>query len=255
MLDLIWLIPALPLLGFLDPGRVRPPSRRSAGRLLRRRRCSPAPSSSPWRRSSTSSAPPPRSGPTSSRCSSGCPSASLQVDMAFLADPLSIAMCLFVTGVGTLIHVYAVGYMHGDPKFSKFFCYLNLFAFSMLVLVLGENMLVTFLGWEGVGHVLVPADLVLAHPGVGGDRRQEGVHHQPGRRLGLHGGDVPRLRRRRVAELLHRQRGGDPGRPRPVDGDGDRRDAVHRRRRQERPAPAVPLAPRRDGGSDPGVGA
>ena len=79
------------------------------------------------------------------------PVGSLQVDAAFLADPLSIAMCLFVTGVGTLIHVYAVGYMHGDPKFSKFFCYLNLFAFSMLVLVLGENLLVTFLGWEGVG--------------------------------------------------------------------------------------------------------
>jgi NADH-quinone oxidoreductase subunit L len=79
------------------------------------------------------------------------PVGSLQVDMAFLADPLSIAMCLFVTGVGTLIHFYAVGYMHGDPKFSTFFCYLNLFAFSMLVLVLGENMLVTFLGWEGVG--------------------------------------------------------------------------------------------------------
>ena len=79
------------------------------------------------------------------------PVGSLQVDMAFLADPLSITMCLFVTGVGTLIHVYAIGYMHGDPKFSKFFCYLNLFAFSMLVLVLGENLVVTFLGWEGVG--------------------------------------------------------------------------------------------------------
>jgi NADH-quinone oxidoreductase subunit L len=79
------------------------------------------------------------------------PVASLQVDMAFLADPLSIAMCLFVTGVGALIHLFAVGYMHGDPKFSKFFLYLNLFAFSMLMLVLGENLLVTFLGWEGVG--------------------------------------------------------------------------------------------------------
>ena len=79
------------------------------------------------------------------------PVGALQVDMAFLADPLSIAMCLFVTGVGTLIHVYSVGYMHGDPKFSKFFCYLNLFACSMLILVLGENLLVTFLGWEGVG--------------------------------------------------------------------------------------------------------
>jgi len=79
------------------------------------------------------------------------PVGSLRVDMAFLADPLSITMCLFVTGVGALIHLYAVGYMHGDPKFSKFFLYLNLFAVSMLLLVLGENLLVTFLGWEGVG--------------------------------------------------------------------------------------------------------
>ncbi|MEY3641413.1 MAG: NADH-quinone oxidoreductase subunit, partial [Actinomycetota bacterium] len=79
------------------------------------------------------------------------PVGSLEVKMAFLADPLSITMALFVTGIGTLIHLYAVGYMHGDPKFSKFFIYLNLFAFSMLMLVLGENLLVTFLGWEGVG--------------------------------------------------------------------------------------------------------
>jgi NADH-quinone oxidoreductase subunit L len=79
------------------------------------------------------------------------PVGSLHVDLAFLADPLSITMCLFVTGIGTLIHLYAIGYMHGDPRFSKFFLYLNLFALSMLVLVLGENMLVTFLGWEGVG--------------------------------------------------------------------------------------------------------
>ena len=79
------------------------------------------------------------------------PVGSLQIDMAFLADPLSIAMCLFVTGVGALIHLYAIGYMHGDANFSKFFLYMNLFAFSMLMLVLGENLLVTFLGWEGVG--------------------------------------------------------------------------------------------------------
>jgi len=79
------------------------------------------------------------------------PIGSLKVDLAFLADPLSITMALFVTGIGTLIHLYAIGYMHGDPKFSKFFLYLNLFVFSMLMLVLGENLLVTFLGWEGVG--------------------------------------------------------------------------------------------------------
>ncbi len=79
------------------------------------------------------------------------PIAGKSIDMAFLVDPLSITMCLFVTGIGSLIHLYAVGYMHGDPRFSKFFLYLNLFAFSMLMLVLGSNLLVTFLGWEGVG--------------------------------------------------------------------------------------------------------
>src|SRR4051795_8636070 len=75
----------------------------------------------------------------------------LHIDLAFLADPLSITMCLFVTGVAFLIHVFSIGYMHGDPKFSKFFLYLNLFVLAMTLLVLGENLLVTFLGWEGVG--------------------------------------------------------------------------------------------------------
>jgi len=79
------------------------------------------------------------------------PSGELSVGLGFLADPLSIAMALFVTGVGALIHLYAIGYMHGDPKFSKFFLYLNLFVFAMLMLVLGDNLLITFLGWEGVG--------------------------------------------------------------------------------------------------------
>ncbi|MBK5224628.1 MAG: NADH-quinone oxidoreductase subunit L [Acidimicrobiia bacterium] len=79
------------------------------------------------------------------------PAGNLSVDAGFLVDPLSITMALFITGVATLIHLYSVGYMHGDPNFSKFFLYLNLFAASMLVLVLGDNMLMTFLGWEGVG--------------------------------------------------------------------------------------------------------
>ena len=79
------------------------------------------------------------------------PVGALNIDVALLADPLSITMALFITGIGSLIHLYAIGYMHGDPKFSKFFLYLNLFVFSMLMLVLGENLLVTFLGWEGVG--------------------------------------------------------------------------------------------------------
>jgi NADH-quinone oxidoreductase subunit L len=79
------------------------------------------------------------------------PVGGLEVDLGFLVDPLSVTMALFVTGVGALIHLYAIGYMHGDKDFSKFFLYLNLFVFSMLMLVLGSNLLVTFLGWEGVG--------------------------------------------------------------------------------------------------------
>ena len=79
------------------------------------------------------------------------PVGDFSVDVGFLVDPLSVTMTLFITGVGALIHLYSIGYMHGDPDFSKFFMYLNLFAFAMLMLVLGDNMLLTFLGWEGVG--------------------------------------------------------------------------------------------------------
>ena len=79
------------------------------------------------------------------------PAGDFEVEIGFLADPLSLTMCLFITGVGTLIHLYSIGYMHGDHDFSRFFTYLNLFAFSMLILVLGDNLLLTFLGWEGVG--------------------------------------------------------------------------------------------------------
>ena len=66
-------------------------------------------------------------------------------------DQVSAIMILVVTGVGALIHVYAIGYMHGDPRVGRFFAYLNLFVFFMLVLVLGENLLLLYVGWEGVG--------------------------------------------------------------------------------------------------------
>jgi NADH-quinone oxidoreductase subunit L len=79
------------------------------------------------------------------------PAGSLRVDAEVLLDPLAITMVLFITGVGTLIHLYSVGYMHGDDRYDKFFLYLNLFIFSMLLLVLGGNLLLTFVGWEGVG--------------------------------------------------------------------------------------------------------
>jgi NADH-quinone oxidoreductase subunit L len=150
MLDVVWLIPALPLAGFalilLFGRRLGDPKAGYLATLM----CAGAfavtvgvffdlLSKSAEERQHIS------------KVFSWVPVGSLKVDLAFLADPLSITMCLFVTGIGTLIHLYAIGYMHGDPRFSKFFLYLNLFALSMLLLVLGENMLVTFLGWEGVG--------------------------------------------------------------------------------------------------------
>ena len=74
-----------------------------------------------------------------------------QVNFALLLDPLSLLMTLIVTGVGGLIHIYATSYMAEDKEFSRFFTYFNLFIFMMLVLVLAENFLLMFVGWEGVG--------------------------------------------------------------------------------------------------------
>jgi NADH-quinone oxidoreductase subunit L len=75
----------------------------------------------------------------------------LSVSFSFLVDPLSILMMLIITGVGFLIHVYSTGYMHGDEGYNRFFAYLNLFIFFMLLLVMGSNYLLMFVGWEGVG--------------------------------------------------------------------------------------------------------
>lgn len=79
------------------------------------------------------------------------PSAGVEIPWQMRVDTLSVTMMLVITGVGSLIHVYAMGYMHGDPRFSRFFTYLNMFLAFMLVLVTGNNFLMLFVGWEGVG--------------------------------------------------------------------------------------------------------
>ena len=73
------------------------------------------------------------------------------VDLGFALDPLSMMMVLIITFIGTLIHVFSVGYMAEEPSYWRFFAYLNLFVFSMLLLVMGDNFVVMFFGWEGVG--------------------------------------------------------------------------------------------------------
>ena len=77
--------------------------------------------------------------------------AGFNADIAFYLDALSLNMLFVVTGVGFLIHVYSAGYMAGDPGYSRFFAYMNLFVFAMLVLVLADNLALLYLGWEGVG--------------------------------------------------------------------------------------------------------
>ncbi len=73
--------------------------------------------------------------------------------MGFLGDNLAIFMSMFVTFIGWLIHIYAIGYMRGDKGFGKFFAYFNLFLASMLILVLADNPIILFIGWEGLVYV------------------------------------------------------------------------------------------------------
>ncbi|HEX6669214.1 MAG TPA: proton-conducting transporter membrane subunit, partial [Gemmatimonadales bacterium] len=79
------------------------------------------------------------------------PVGALQIDLAFQVDQLAVVMLLVVTGVGSLIHLFSVGYMREDPGYARYFAYLNLFVVFMLVLVLGSSLPVLFIGWEGVG--------------------------------------------------------------------------------------------------------
>ncbi len=76
---------------------------------------------------------------------------SFSVNIGFHVDALTTVMLLVITGVGFLIHVYSIGYMHGDEGYTRYFAYLNLFVFAMLILVVGNNYLMMFVGWEGVG--------------------------------------------------------------------------------------------------------
>ncbi|HWM90582.1 MAG TPA: NADH-quinone oxidoreductase subunit L [Thermoanaerobaculia bacterium] len=98
---------------------------------------------------------------------------SLNIDVGFLLDPLSAVMLFVVTFVGFLIHVYSAGYMGHDPGYRRYFAYLNLFMWAMLTLILGNNYLVMFVGWEGVGlcsYLLIGFYFEEAFPPVAGKK-------------------------------------------------------------------------------------
>jgi NADH-quinone oxidoreductase subunit L len=150
-LSLIWVVPALPLLGFLLNGSLaltRPSAKRAVsiigvGALVLAFAVAAL--------AVITFAQQHAAAPLVFRYWDWLSASELQVPFALQLDQLSAVMILIVTGVGALIHVFSVGYMHEDPGYARYFAYLNLFVFFMLILVLGASFPVMFVGWEGVG--------------------------------------------------------------------------------------------------------
>jgi NADH-quinone oxidoreductase subunit L len=150
-LSLLWVVPALPLLGFVVNGTLaltRPTAKRAVsivgvGTMVLAFAAAALAVVQLARQHPTA--------PLVFRYWEWMPAGDLQVAFALQLDQLAAVMILVVTGVGALIHVFSVGYMHEDPGYARYFAYLNLFVFFMLILVLGANFPVMFVGWEGVG--------------------------------------------------------------------------------------------------------
>jgi NADH-quinone oxidoreductase subunit L len=148
---LLWIVPALPLAGFVLNGLLAfwRPKAKAAVTAIGVGSVAAAFAAAAWIVWAFHSHPPAE--PLTVRYWSWLPVGALQVDVALQLDQLSAVMILIVTGVGALIHLYSVGYMHEDEGYARYFAYLNLFVFFMLTLVLGANFPVMFVGWEGVG--------------------------------------------------------------------------------------------------------
>src|SRR5918999_5815216 len=146
MTDLIWVVPALPLAGAVLLLLAGKPLRRVAGGLAAALvGASFVVGVLVWMGM-------PESGqPVTVRLFDWISVGSFEAPAELRVDPLSMVMVLTVTGTGFLIHVYSIDYMHGDPRYSRFFAYMNLFVFSMLTLVLSNNFVFLYVGWEGVG--------------------------------------------------------------------------------------------------------
>ena len=145
--QVLWLIPVLPLLGFL----LAVVANRAPGLVKITSPLAVLVSFAIAAMSVVSLAGAPEGARLAQRVYTWIAAGPFRADIAFRIDALSAVMVLVVTGVGFLIHVYSVGYMGHDESCARFFAYLNLFMFSMLLLVLGDNLLVLFVGWEGVG--------------------------------------------------------------------------------------------------------
>ena len=204
MIDLIGLAIAIPLLAAAvnmlfgarlgrGPGGSRPP------RWRRRSR-------SRWGRCSICCRCPRRSARRSSPWPSGSGPVRRAVALDLRVDPLSITMAMVVTGVGSLIHLYAIGYMEHDPRPGRFFGYMNLFCAFMLVARPGERLPAALPRVGRRGALLVPADRVLVGSSRGGPRREEGVHHHACRRRAADARSVRDVGALRLVRLRRRAR-------------------------------------------------
>ncbi|MBN2496637.1 MAG: NADH-quinone oxidoreductase subunit L [Deltaproteobacteria bacterium] len=169
--NLLWLIPGLPLLGAVLSGLLGKPLQRRFGKKA----ISAVSVLLPWASFGVAAwcfIQLPEGGSLHDRLWTWIAIGPLEVDLAFAMDPLSAMMALAVSLVGSLIHVYSIGYMADDEGYWRYFSFLNLFMFSMLLLVLGDNLLLMFVGWEGVGlcsYLLIGfwyRDLVNARAGM-----------------------------------------------------------------------------------------
>ena len=141
-----------------------------------------------------------RAAATASTLFDWIPAGAFHVEAGFFVDQLTACLLIVVTTIGLLVHVYSIGYMSHDPGYWRFFAYLNLFMFCMLLLVLADSWLVVFVAWELVGlssYLLIGFWYPQA---VRGPRREEGVHRQPRRRRRLRARDHGHLREHRDAQ-------------------------------------------------------
>ena len=257
MLDVVWLIPALPLAGFLIimvlGRRLGEPKAGYLATMMCRRRVRRhgrrvlRPDVEDVRRAASHQ--------DAVHLAAG--RRSLKVDLAFLVDPLSITMALFITGIGTLIHLYSIGYMHGDPKFSKFFLYLKPVRVQHVDAGARREPARHLPRLGRRRHVLVPPDQLLARTGE--TAATAGKKAFITNRVGDFGFMMAMFVAFKFIGSLsydsginHAADSKDRSRHR---GHGHRVDALRRCLRQERPAAAVPVAARCHGGPDACVGA
>ena len=187
---------------------------------------------------------------TGSRPATSC------VDVGFFVDNLTAVLLIVVTTIGMLVHVYSIGYMRHDPGYWRFFAYLNLFMFSMLLLVLADSFLVVFVAWELVGLSQLPADRLLV-PQADARRRPSKkafISNRVGD-VGFALGIMAIFVNTRARSTSASRSSADPASSTAArrSRSAHRAAALRRRGGQERPVPAPRLAAGRDGGPDPGL--